>query len=238
MRVRRGSIIAGLSVLLVGCSALTTFDGLMGDGDSSDGGKPDATSAVADGSMMPSSDDGATPNMNMDGSSSDAGVTDSPTGMDGSVSGYCPNHPGHTFCDDFDLFTTLGIRWQTHSVTGTVAVGSFDYNSPPRSVVAMTPDTDGGQDGENDIEKSFNTTKTMDIEAAIKVATLNGATYLGRADKVGSIALGKQADLVVLDGDPSARIDDIRKVSMVFKEGIGYDPAKLIASVRGKVGLF
>ena len=73
---------------------------------------------------------------------------------------------------------------------------------------------------------------------AIKVATLNGATYLGRADKVGSIALGRQADLVVLDGDPSARIDDIRKVSMVFKEGIGYDPAKLIASVRGKVGLF
>jgi enamidase len=73
---------------------------------------------------------------------------------------------------------------------------------------------------------------------AIKVATLNGATYLGRADKVGSIAVGKQADLVVLDGDPSARIDDIRKVSMVFKEGIGYDPAKLIGSVRGKVGLF
>ncbi len=73
---------------------------------------------------------------------------------------------------------------------------------------------------------------------AIKVATLNGATYLGRADRVGSIAVGKQADLVVLDGDPSTRIDDIRKVSLVFKQGIGYDPAKLIASVRGKVGLF
>ena len=73
---------------------------------------------------------------------------------------------------------------------------------------------------------------------AIKVATLNGATYLGRADRVGSIAMGKQADLVVLDGDPSARIDDIRKVSLVFKEGVGYDPAKLIASVKGKVGLF
>jgi hypothetical protein len=42
----------------------------------------------------------------------------------------------------------------------------------------------------------------------------------------------------VIEGDPSARIDDIRKVSMVFKEGVGYDPAKLIASVRGKVGLF
>jgi len=73
---------------------------------------------------------------------------------------------------------------------------------------------------------------------AIQVGTLNGARYLGRADRIGSIAVGKQADLVVLDGDPSARIEDIRKVSMVFKEGLGYDPAKLIASVRGKVGLF
>ncbi len=73
---------------------------------------------------------------------------------------------------------------------------------------------------------------------AIKVCTLNGATFLGRADRVGSLAVGKQADLVVIDGDPSARIEEIRHVNMVFKEGVGYDPAKLIASVRGKVGLF
>jgi imidazolonepropionase-like amidohydrolase len=73
---------------------------------------------------------------------------------------------------------------------------------------------------------------------AIRVGTLNGATYLGRANITGSIALGKQADLVVVDGDPSSRIEDIRRVTMVFKEGVGYDPAKLIASVRGKVGLY
>ena len=73
---------------------------------------------------------------------------------------------------------------------------------------------------------------------AIKVCTLNGATYLGRGDRVGSIAQGKQADLVVIDGDPSARIDDIRKVTMVFKDGVGYDPARLIASVKGKAGVF
>lgn len=73
---------------------------------------------------------------------------------------------------------------------------------------------------------------------AIKVGTLNGATFLGRADKVGSIALGKQADLVVLDGNPAAQISDLEKVTIVFKQGIGYDPAKLIASVKGKVGLF
>jgi enamidase len=73
---------------------------------------------------------------------------------------------------------------------------------------------------------------------AIRIGTLNGATYLGRADRVGSIASGKQADLVVVNGDPSTRIGDVRNVQLVFKQGIGYDPAKLIESVRGKVGLF
>ena len=73
---------------------------------------------------------------------------------------------------------------------------------------------------------------------AIKICTLNGATYLGKADRIGSIAVGKQADLVIIDGNPAANISDIRKVDMVFKQGVGYDPAKLIASVKGQVGLF
>lgn len=73
---------------------------------------------------------------------------------------------------------------------------------------------------------------------AIRICTLNGATYLGRADRVGSIAIGKQADLVVIDGNPAADINDIAKVTLVFKQGVGYDPAKLIESVRGKVGLY
>jgi enamidase len=72
---------------------------------------------------------------------------------------------------------------------------------------------------------------------AIKVATLNGATYLGRAAKVGSIAVGKQADLIIVNGDPSARIGDIEKIETVFKNGVGFDSAKLFASVRGQVGL-
>jgi enamidase len=73
---------------------------------------------------------------------------------------------------------------------------------------------------------------------AIRIGTLNGATYLGRAQKVGSIALGKQADLVIVTGDPSRRIGDVRNVQLVFKQGVGYDPTKLIESVKGKVGLF
>ncbi len=74
-------------------------------------------------------------------------------------------------------------------------------------------------------------------EEAVQVMTLNGARILGIADRVGSIAPGKQADLVVIDGDPVARPADIRKVSMVFKSGVGYDSNALIASVRGLVGL-
>jgi enamidase len=73
---------------------------------------------------------------------------------------------------------------------------------------------------------------------AIRIGTFNGARYLGRDSRVGSIAVGKQADLVVLDGDPSRTIADVRKVETVFKQGVGFDPAKLIASVSGKVGLW
>jgi enamidase len=73
---------------------------------------------------------------------------------------------------------------------------------------------------------------------AIRIGTLNGATFLGRADRTGSITVGKDADLVVIAGDPATRIGDVRNVQIVFKQGVGYDPAKLIESVRGKVGLF
>lgn len=73
---------------------------------------------------------------------------------------------------------------------------------------------------------------------AIRIGTLNGATFLGRANRTGSIAVGKDADLVVIAGHPAARISEVRNVQIVFKQGIGYDPAKLIESVRGKVGLF
>jgi imidazolonepropionase-like amidohydrolase len=71
---------------------------------------------------------------------------------------------------------------------------------------------------------------------AIHIATANGAQYLGDLDRVGTIAAGKQADLVVIKGDPSKKIEDIEKVETVFKDGVGYDSAKLIESVRGVVG--
>ena len=72
---------------------------------------------------------------------------------------------------------------------------------------------------------------------AIHIATANGAQYLGELDRIGTIAAGKQADLVVIKGDPSKKIEDIENVETVFKDGVGYDSAKLIESVRGLVGV-
>jgi hypothetical protein len=72
---------------------------------------------------------------------------------------------------------------------------------------------------------------------AIHIATANGAQFLGESQRIGTIAVGKQADLVVISGDPSKNINDIEKVQIVFKDGVGYDPAKLTDSVRGLVGL-
>ncbi len=72
---------------------------------------------------------------------------------------------------------------------------------------------------------------------AIRIATENGARYQGRLDRIGTIGIGKQADLVVIRGDPAAKIDDIENVALVFKDGVAYDPAKLIDSVRGMVGI-
>jgi imidazolonepropionase-like amidohydrolase len=73
---------------------------------------------------------------------------------------------------------------------------------------------------------------------AIRICTLNGATFLGRDKIVGSIAVGKQADLIVVNGNPAANIADVRNVETVFKQGVGFDPAKLIDSVKGRVGLW
>jgi imidazolonepropionase-like amidohydrolase len=72
---------------------------------------------------------------------------------------------------------------------------------------------------------------------AIHIATENGASYLSRQDRIGTLAPGKQADLVLIKGDPSKNIDEIENVETVFKAGIGYDSKKLIDSVRGQVGI-
>jgi imidazolonepropionase-like amidohydrolase len=72
---------------------------------------------------------------------------------------------------------------------------------------------------------------------AIKIATLNGAIFLGEDSRIGSVAVGKQADLMVIKGNPAVNIADIEKVEIVFKDGVGWDSERLIDSVRGFVGI-
>jgi len=73
---------------------------------------------------------------------------------------------------------------------------------------------------------------------AIRIGTLNGATYLGLQDRIGSIASGKNADLFIVKGNPAANIADVENVIVVFKDGVGYDSAKLLKSVKGRFGQY
>jgi imidazolonepropionase-like amidohydrolase len=72
---------------------------------------------------------------------------------------------------------------------------------------------------------------------AIKIATFNGAKFLGDDARIGSIAVDKQADLMIVKGNPAIKIADIENVEIVFKDGVGYDSEKLIQSVQGSVGI-
>ncbi len=73
---------------------------------------------------------------------------------------------------------------------------------------------------------------------AIRIGTLNGAIFEGKQASIGSIELGKNADLVVVKGDPSQRIADIENTEIVFKDGVGYDSEKLLRSVAGRYGQY
>jgi hypothetical protein len=72
---------------------------------------------------------------------------------------------------------------------------------------------------------------------AIQIATLNGARFMGEEKSIGSIDEGKAADLVLVKGNPARTIKDIENVEVVFKDGIGYDPALLVKAANGTVGL-
>ena len=71
---------------------------------------------------------------------------------------------------------------------------------------------------------------------AIKVMTANGALVLGE-DDLGTVEPGKIADLVVLSGDLTADPSVIRNVTVVFKDGVGYDSPRMLDDVRGRVGI-
>ncbi len=76
------------------------------------------------------------------------------------------------------------------------------------------------------------------IPQAIKICSLNGAIYLGRAKDIGTLEKGKKADLAIINGDIRKDIRNIRNTEIVFKNGTGFDSKKMFESVKGKVGLY
>lgn len=81
------------------------------------------------------------------------------------------------------------------------------------------------------IEAGFNAPRVVQIMSA------NGARILGVDDDLGTIEAGKLADFLVIDGDLAADPSAIKNTVIVFKDGVGYDSERLIASVKGLVGI-
>jgi imidazolonepropionase-like amidohydrolase len=82
------------------------------------------------------------------------------------------------------------------------------------------------------------TEEGFDLPQAVKIATLNGARYLGRDRDVGSIEVGKRADLILIDGDPVRDPAALDRMPYVFKAGIGYDTGKIFAAMKSVIGLY
>src|SRR3954466_8259656 len=72
--------------------------------------------------------------------------------------------------------------------------------------------------------------------AALRIATINGARAMGVSDKLGTIEVGKLADLFVIGGNPLTSIKNTRNVHLVIKSGFIYDPKELLSQAEGKIG--
>ena len=71
---------------------------------------------------------------------------------------------------------------------------------------------------------------------ALRIATMNGATYLGVDKDVGSLEVGKRADLVLYQGSLADDAQAIRRIVWTMKAGTAYDAKKILASLKGQVG--
>jgi len=75
------------------------------------------------------------------------------------------------------------------------------------------------------------------IEETIKICTYNGALFLNKENQIGSISKGMKADLILINGQLTDTIKNIRKMEIVFKDGVGFDSQKLFTSIKGLVGI-
>jgi imidazolonepropionase-like amidohydrolase len=73
---------------------------------------------------------------------------------------------------------------------------------------------------------------------AIRIATYNGAIALQSQNSIGSVEVGKKADLVVIGGNVADNINNIEKTELVFKDGVGFNSQKILQQLKGQVGKY
>jgi enamidase len=112
------------------------------------------------------------------------------------------------------------------------AGGTLLAGTDPTGYGGVVPGFSGKREIELLVEEGFS------FPQALKIATLNGARFLGRDKDVGSLEVGKRADIAFVVGDPTKNTAAIENMPTVFKAGIGYDSNKIFDAMKGLVGLY
>ncbi|HEX4738660.1 MAG TPA: amidohydrolase family protein [Allosphingosinicella sp.] len=110
--------------------------------------------------------------------------------------------------------------------------GTLLSGTDPTGYGGVVPGWSGRREVQLLVEEGFS------FPDALKIATLNGARYLGRERDAGSVEVGKRADLILVDGDPVRDASALDRMPTVFKAGIGYDTQKIFDAMKGAIGLY
>ena len=112
------------------------------------------------------------------------------------------------------------------------AGGTLLAGTDPTGYGGVIPGFSGKREVELLVEAGFS------FPQALKIATLNGAHYLGRDGDVGSLEPGKRGDIAVVEGDPSRNPSALDAMPLVFKKGVGYRSDAIFDALKGTVGLY
>jgi imidazolonepropionase-like amidohydrolase len=112
------------------------------------------------------------------------------------------------------------------------AGGTLLAGTDPTGYGGVVPGFSGKRQVELLVEAGFT------FPQALRIATLNGARFLNRDRDVGSLAVGKRADILVVEGDPTRDVAAIERMPLVFKNGIGYSSDAIFDAMKGQAGLY
>ncbi|MDE2488478.1 MAG: amidohydrolase family protein [Alphaproteobacteria bacterium] len=132
---------------------------------------------------------------------------------------------GHEYAEIFPKLMRMEKRF--HDMGGVLLAGT-----DPTGYGGVIPGFSGKRELELLVEEG------LSFPQALEVATLNGAKYLRRDRDVGSIAPGKRADLLLVDGDPAVDVRAIEHMPVVFKAGVGYRTQAFFDELKGAIGLY